>query len=357
MERLRSSGRRPSRRTARRPSPIWPRAITRSPWLAPMAISARQRLPFPQAVQPTPTFRWPPQPTVVGTITDSSANPLSGVTVLFQLSTNLQQVSAAITAADGTYSIVGLAPGTYDVTVFANGYLATTQAGVVVSTTATVNASLTKSDTTLNGTLVDSFRQSSAKRVCHDIPIQLGHILGTADVNPDGSFPVTSTQGNNLVLQVTAQGYAPGTVSINVATGTTTQLNPVVLQAVAMDPNTREHTNAQPQGPIPPDGQAWADQGGGKGAIGYKVTPPSSPAAPTCPNCMPLYTNLVLPNFEAAKESARTLNDLVSKIQTAATAVTVAVGVDYCATAGPRRCGRTDKYTGLLRPDAEAIVL
>ncbi|MGO9114375.1 MAG: beta strand repeat-containing protein, partial [Thermoguttaceae bacterium] len=266
------------------------------------------------------------QATVVGTITDSSANPLSGATVLFQLSTNLQQVSAAITAADGTYSIVGLAPGTYDVTVFANGYLATTQAGVVVSTTATVNASLTKSDTTLNGTLVDSSGNPvpSGSVMISDTA---GHILGTADVNPDGSFSVTSAQGNNLVLQVSAQGYAPGTVSINVATGTTTQLNPVVLQAVAMDPNAPSAPNAQPQGPIPPDGQAWADQEAEK-ALGYKVTPPSSPAAPTCPNCMPLYTNLVLPNFEAAKESARTLNDLVSKIPTAATAVTVAVGVD-----------------------------
>ena len=194
-----------------------------------------------------------------GTITDNSANPLSGATVILQLSSDLDQVYGGTTAADGTYSIAGLPPSTYDVTVFADGYLATTQTGVVVATNATVNATLTPSGTTLDGNLVDSSGNPvpSGSVVITDTA---GHILATTDVNPDGSFTVTSAQGENLLLHFSAQGYAPETVSISAATGETMQLSPVVLRAVAIDPNISSTLDGEPPSPVPPDGQLWADQ-------------------------------------------------------------------------------------------------
>jgi hypothetical protein len=248
------------------------------------------------------------QATVTGTVTDSSANRISGATVVFQLSTNLQQITSAITADDGAYSLVGLAPGTYDVTVFADGYLASTQQGVVVSNNVSLDASLTQSDTTTNGSLADpSGNPVPSGWVA--ISDEAGHILGTAQVNPNGAFTLTSAQGSNLVLQVVAKGYAPATVSVNVPAGVTTQLNPVVLQAVAIDPTPSGSPNAPSQGPIAPDGQAWADQIAG---LVQSVDPPGPPVPPKCPTCMAAYNN-ALAQYSIVKSDAETVNTLVVK--------------------------------------------
>ena len=127
------------------------------------------------------------QASLSGTITDTSANPISGATVVAQLSSNLEQTYLATTAADGTYSLLELPPGVYDITVFADQYAATTQAGVSVLTTATVNAALTASTTTITGNLVDT-SGNPVPTGAVGVFDSSGHLLGSAQVNPDGSY-------------------------------------------------------------------------------------------------------------------------------------------------------------------------
>ena len=193
-----------------------------------------------------------PQAAVSGTITDSSGNPIAGADVVLQSTGDLEQGPGyvAYTAADGTYSLQGVAPGTYDVTAFADGYEAVTQAAIAVSGAATVNAALPICTTTVSGNLVDTSGNSVPTG---EVPItdSAGHVLGTSSVNPDGTFEVTSVQGNNLSLQIYAQGYSvPSVASFDAPTGASVSLPPILLTPVAVDSGSSGSTPVLSQIPV-----------------------------------------------------------------------------------------------------------
>ena len=57
---------------------------------------------------------------VSGTVADGSSNPLAGATVLIKSASGASQT--ATTDSKGKYKIGGLAPGTYTISVAANGF-------------------------------------------------------------------------------------------------------------------------------------------------------------------------------------------------------------------------------------------
>src|SRR5207249_2307777 len=80
---------------------------------------------------------------IAGTVTRSSdGTAVSGASVQALVSNSIQ--GSATTAADGTYTIGNLNPGSYDVRVTAGGYGTTilTSNNVAAGTPTTVNASL-----------------------------------------------------------------------------------------------------------------------------------------------------------------------------------------------------------------------
>ncbi len=149
------------------------------------------------------------QATVAGTVTDSSGNPISGAEVYVQLSSNLQQIYSTTTAGDGTYSLLGIPAGTYDVTIFSQGYLADTQTAISAAAgqQATVNAALTPCGTTITGTVVDPAGNAVPQGQV-GILDAAGHVVGLTSIQDNGVFDVTSAQGNNLSAVVFAEGYA-----------------------------------------------------------------------------------------------------------------------------------------------------
>lgn len=256
---------------------------------------------------------------VSGTITDGAGHALSGATVLMQLASDSRKGSSAITAADGTYSITALPPGSYDVTVFADGYLADTQTGITVTTTATVNAALAASTTTIQGELVDSTGNPVPGGLA-TITDAAGHILGAASVNPDGSFTISSAQGSNLVLQAGAQGYSPASpLSFSAAAGGTTQLSPVVLQAVALDPSSANQGGSQQPQSI--DGQAWADDIDRQARQLQAFPIAGTVPPPSCPQCMPAY-NAVLAAQRAVADAVKPVDDMQTTVKLQAFNVT-----------------------------------
>ena len=68
---------------------------------------------------------------IVGTVTDSSGALIPGATVTVK-STSTGIEKKAVTAAAGEYAITYLTPGTYDITVSANGFTTFHEAGVVL---------------------------------------------------------------------------------------------------------------------------------------------------------------------------------------------------------------------------------
>ena len=239
--------------------------------------------------QGTASVSMSPSGTVSGKVIDSSGNPISGASVFIQLSSDLQNGYSTVTATDGTYSLAGIAPGTYDVTVVADGFVANVQTGVSVSSSTTVNASLTASTTTATGTIEDT-SGNPVPNANITITDAADHVVGIVEANPNGTFTVSTAQGSGLSMQVSAQGYASQTVAINIPTGTSTQLSAVQLQAIAIDPGPAGNPPPSPPGGI--DGQAWADQLSDAALkILYEVdfadTP--LPPKPSCDSCLPAW--------------------------------------------------------------------
>jgi hypothetical protein len=230
--------------------------------------------------------------TVSGTVTDSSGDPISGASVFIQLSSNLEQGYSASTFSDGTYSLAGIAPGTYDVTFVADGFVANVQTGISVSSSVAVDAALTASTTSATGTIEDTsgYPVPDANVVVTDTA---GHVVGIAEASPNGTFTITSAHGNGLNVQISVQGYSSQTGAVNIPAGTTTPLPTVHLQAIAIDPGRGDTPPATPAGGV--DGQAWADQVSNNATkILNKVdfTDTSLPPPPKCKSCLPIYADL-----------------------------------------------------------------
>ncbi len=258
-----------------------------------------------------------PQATVSGKITDSGANPISGATILVKIAGNSQQGYTATSAADGTYSLVGVAPGNYDVSVFATGYQATVQTSINVTTAATVNVTLSLSTTKVTGKLVDSAGNFVPNGFVA-VSDSTGHILGSSEVQSDGSFAVTSAQGVGLTLQVTVSGYAPpAIVTFNAAVGTTTALNPIVLQAIAIDPAQSSPATNKANLAWPSDGQTFADQIYQQGAdLLSKLTGGvAGLEAPKCPECEPAYAAAQAAQTKYLQAIAKTISQLSQLLQ------------------------------------------
>jgi protocatechuate 3,4-dioxygenase beta subunit len=69
---------------------------------------------------------------VVGTVSDNSGAVIAGATVTVSSpSTGIEK--KAVTKSTGEYSFTYLTPGTYDITVAANGFISFEQTGIVLA--------------------------------------------------------------------------------------------------------------------------------------------------------------------------------------------------------------------------------
>src|SRR5205823_2399701 len=84
------------------------------------------------------------QPSIAGSVKDSSGGALPGVTVEATSPVLIERVRSVVTDASGQYAIVDLRPGTFTVTFTLPGFNVVTRAGVELtgSFTATANAQL-----------------------------------------------------------------------------------------------------------------------------------------------------------------------------------------------------------------------
>jgi hypothetical protein len=178
------------------------------------------------------------QGTISGTVTDANGKPVRGASVIVQTGANLKQGYSGTTLDDGSYSINGLPQGSYDVTMVAPGYQASTQTAISVPSAIEVNATLVASTTSISGTVTDASGKAVPSGTAAVVD-SAGHILGFAFVQPDGSFAISSAFGNNLKLQIDAPGYLLfSSKTFDAPAGSKTTINPAMAAPLAIDPGS-----------------------------------------------------------------------------------------------------------------------
>ncbi len=155
-----------------------------------------------------------------GTVTNSSSNPLQGVTV----TCNLCGVSSAITASDGTYSFGDfIAPGTYSLTFSDTGYVTQTISGQVVNAGAS-----TEVDATMitDGGIARNGHRPADQPPDHRARSSPAALCPTTTSTTDGSgqYSFTLVPNGTYTLVVTASGYVNRTVTGVVVTGPATTM-------------------------------------------------------------------------------------------------------------------------------------
>jgi len=147
--------------------------------------------------------------TLNGTVTDTLAAPIEGVTISADDGAAIQL--STVTAADGTYNFASLPVGTYTVTAEKLGYVTGTAAGTIItdSTTATLDFILAEAAIyNLSGTVTDV-------NTGWPLYAEVDYTTGSVWTDPlTGTYSVDLPEGTYSVVAV-ADDYAPTGASVN----------------------------------------------------------------------------------------------------------------------------------------------
>ena len=161
--------------------------------------------------------------TLTGAV-NSDGNPLSGVSV------SVPGATTVVTSPGGTYSVVGIFPGTHSVTYSKAGYASQTITVVVTADPATTTQDVAMVETvTLNGTVTVNGNPLSGVSVS---------VPGTTTVTtlPNGTYTVGGISPGTHSVTYSKTGYDSQTLSVGVTAdpATTTQNVAMVAQTVTV---------------------------------------------------------------------------------------------------------------------------
>ncbi|MGM7702003.1 carboxypeptidase regulatory-like domain-containing protein [Pseudalkalibacillus sp. Hm43] len=171
-----------------------------------------------------------PEPgSIIGTITDTSGNPLSNVLIRIVDDTGFL-VGTVLTDSNGDYVFDGLAPGNYTVTAIAEGFQSSSTGAIVQSNeTTVVNQSLVSNPGSISGSVT---------------PVEDGTIitLSTSEgipisstiANSNGDFQFNNLQPGQYIVTATAPNYQTS------STGATVISDQVTSVSLTIQPNPAE---------------------------------------------------------------------------------------------------------------------
>jgi hypothetical protein len=162
----------------------------------------------------TANFSVPAVGGLSGTVTDTSGAALDGVNVVVFDAAGNQIPSTATTAADGTYTISDVLPGSYEVefdglagsnlaSTFYGGVTLATATKVTVSsgaTTASVNATLA-AGATVSGTVTAAQGGAPLGGLPVEVLDAQGNVVAGATTNPNGSYTLTDVPAGTWYLE------------------------------------------------------------------------------------------------------------------------------------------------------------
>ena len=160
-----------------------------------------------------------------GIVSDSgTGNPITGASV--QAFLNKKVVASAVTGSDGSYSITGLQPGSYDVEASASGYgsALTASQSTTANSTTTVNFSLS-----VPGSISGKVTQSDGVTAIPGATITAsldGDVLNTATADSSGNYTLSNLGAQTYDATATESGYSSQTQSnLVVSSGAATPAN------------------------------------------------------------------------------------------------------------------------------------
>ncbi|GAA4876753.1 hypothetical protein GCM10023310_65670 [Paenibacillus vulneris] len=165
-----------------------------------------------------------------GVITDAgTSQALSGTEIRLVNSGGI--TVAAVTAnSDGSYSIPGIAPGSYTVTFAHNGYASSTLGTIITSDqTAILNASLQTLAGQLSGDVTDSSGSPIPSSVVRILMNQL--IIATVNADNNGNYAVSNLAPGNYTVRAEAPNYQRSVLGALIEPFQTTTVN------FQLDPN------------------------------------------------------------------------------------------------------------------------
>jgi hypothetical protein len=178
--------------------------------------------------------------TIAGKITDADAVAISGASVVAVVSGTDTVERAATTAADGTYQLAGLTPGTYSLSISDDEHVPTVLSGVVIAAggTADGSASLASTGSTLTLTLSPAVGSTVLPGVLVGVEDSTGTVVNMVELGPARSASdAAATQAianlapGSYTLLVEQAGAEPVTQVVTLAGGGST----VVVNAPAAE--------------------------------------------------------------------------------------------------------------------------
>ena len=157
----------------------------------------------------------------VGTVTDASSGyPIWDATVT--ISQNNTWIATTYTGTNGSYSVAGLQPGSYDVQVSDYGYNSLSVYGVpvVAGTTTLENFALLQTTGALTGHVTDSGTGYAIPGATVTVS-QNGWQVAWTTANSNGHYWISGLDAGNYDISVTAYGYNTASVSYYVYAGQT----------------------------------------------------------------------------------------------------------------------------------------
>ncbi|MEW4224362.1 carboxypeptidase regulatory-like domain-containing protein [Rossellomorea marisflavi] len=187
--------------------------------------------------------------TLTGTITDPGSAPIPNATVtIFQ---NNVQIASVLTDASGNYTIPGLSPGSYTVSIGALNYSTLTLGTSIVSGQTTVlNATLTPNPGTLTGLVTDTGSTPlSGVNITVTTSSGTGTIVATTVTGNDGTYTIPGLAPGNYIVVASGTNFQQGSEGATITSGATTVVNFIL----AANPGSLAGTitNAQTGTPIP----------------------------------------------------------------------------------------------------------
>ncbi|WP_169907692.1 carboxypeptidase regulatory-like domain-containing protein [Priestia abyssalis] len=153
---------------------------------------------------------------ISGTVLDTDGNPVTGNNIQVQIfNENKVLVTSVLANSDGTYTISGLPPGNYFVTVTAPGFSASTVSAQVTSDTTTnvVNV-VTPDPVTLTVTVQNSATEAPIAGANVSVRQQNGIIVGTGVTDSNGQFVFTNLPAGSLAITADASNFGTDSMSV-----------------------------------------------------------------------------------------------------------------------------------------------